>query len=120
MNEDIKRILKMVEEGKINSDQATELIDAIKKNDVVPAEQNAWSKNLRVIVKSSEGKNVNIKLPLKFIKGILKATGKLPVKIEGGEEIDMQVITDAIENEICGKICEVNTDKGDYIEVLID
>ena len=120
MNEDIRRILKMVEDGKINSDQATELISALNNSDVTPAENKAWSKHLRVNVKSSEGKNINIKLPLKFVKGILKATGKLPMKIEGGEEIDMQVITDAIEHEISGKIVEVHTDKGDYVEVVIE
>lgn len=35
MNDEIKRILKLLEEGKINSDQASELIDAIKEDKAV-------------------------------------------------------------------------------------
>jgi len=120
MNEEIKRILKLVEEGKINSDQATELIEALKQNDDKHDELPNGNKSLKVNVISGEGKKVNIKLPLKFVKSIMKATGKLPMKIQGSEEIDLQLLSNAIENEITGKIIEVNTNSGDYIEVVIE
>lgn len=120
MNEEIKRILKLVEEGKINSDQATELIGALKDKETEPVDTRSENKNLRVNVISHEGKKVNIKLPLKFVKSIMKATGKLPMKIQGSEEIDLQLLTNAIENEVSGKIVEVNTNSGDYIEVVIE
>jgi len=122
MNEEIKRILKLVEEGKLTSDQASDLISAIKDKDSNAEEQPKGSVNrqLKVIVKSHDGKNVNIKLPMKFVKGIIKATGKLPVHINGDQEIDMNAISEAIENDICGKIAELNSDNGDFVEVIIE
>ena len=122
MKEEINRILKMVEEGKITSDQASELISAIKETGETAGEQtkSCGCKNLKVLIKSHEGSNVNLKLPLKFVKGIIKATGKLPVNINSGQEINMKVITDAIENDICGKIVEICSDDGDNVEVIIE
>jgi len=122
MNEEIKRILKLVEDGKLTSDLASELISALKDKDTNAEEQPKGSVNrhLRVNVKSHDGKNINIKLPLKFVKGIIKATGKLPVHINGDQEIDMSAISEAIENDITGKIVELNSDAGDYVEVVIE
>jgi hypothetical protein len=122
MDEQIKKILKMVEEGKINSEQASELIAALKdKEKGTAAEpQKTTPTNLRVKIISKEGKNVDLKVPVKFIKGIIKATGSLPINIEGKENIDMKVITEAIENDCCGKVFEMNTNAGEYIEVIID
>jgi hypothetical protein len=54
------------------------------------------------------------------VRGIIKATGKLPVHINGNQEIDMKAISEAIENDITGKIVELNSNEGDYIEVLIE
>jgi uncharacterized protein Veg len=121
MNEEIKRILKMVEDRKINSDQAAELISAIKDKETDSGQQkSSKDKHLKVNIKSHNGKNINIKLPIKFVKGIIKATGKLPVHINGNQEIDMKAISEAIENDITGKIVELNSNEGDYIEVLIE
>jgi len=44
MKEEVKRILKMVEEGKLDSDKAAELIEALNTNtepQKVPAARNA-------------------------------------------------------------------------------
>lgn len=120
MDEQVKRILKMVEEGKINSDQASELMEALKDKGPATASSEQKPTTLRVKIISAEGKNVNLKVPLKFIKGIIKATGKLPINIEGKENIDMKVITQAIENDCCGKVFEMNSNSGEYVEVIID
>jgi hypothetical protein len=122
MNEEIKRILRLVEEGKINSEQASDLINALKSEG--GAEKAAIAqktdRHLKVNITSSKGKNLNIKLPVKFVKGIIKATGKLPVHINGDQEINMQVISEAIENDVTGKIVEMHTNNGDYLEVVIE
>jgi len=121
MNEEIKRILKMVEEVKLTSSQASELIEALKeKESETEQSKAAGSRYLKVNIKSHNGKNINLKLPVKFIRGIIKATGKLPVHINGNHELDMKVISEAIENDITGKIVELNSDEGDYVEVIIE
>jgi hypothetical protein len=46
----------------------------------------------------------------------------MPINIDGDKsnEIDMQAISDAIENGIDGKIVECCTKKGDNVEIVIE
>ena len=126
MDENIQKILKMVEEGKIDSQKASELIQALKEKET--SEQtpsvNGKAKALRIKVNSSKGEDVDINFPLKFIKASIKAFGKLPVNIKGSvdgvEDIDMKAITDAIENDIEGDIMNIKTGKGDDIKIVIE
>jgi phosphotransferase system HPr-like phosphotransfer protein len=124
MNEAISKILKMVEEGKIDAAKAAELIDAIsnKKEEEAAAPKAQSEKMLKIRVLSGAGEKVNIKLPIKFIKTGLKAFGKIPINIDGDEEqrIDVQAIAHAIENDIEGKIVDCCTSKGDNVEVVIE
>jgi phosphotransferase system HPr-like phosphotransfer protein len=124
MNEAISKILKMVEEGKIDAAKAAELIDAIsnKKEEEAAAPKAQSEKMLKIRVLSGAGEKVNIKLPIKFIKTGLKAFGKIPINIDGDEEqrIDVQAIAHAIENDIEGKIVDCCTSKGDNVEIVIE
>ncbi|MFI5145311.1 MAG: hypothetical protein ACHQJ4_06905, partial [Ignavibacteria bacterium] len=125
MNENITRILKMLEESKIDSEKAAELINALKEkeNSESVSSQNK-EKMLKVNVLTAQGKNVNINLPLKFVKSSLKAFGKIPLNINLNGDLDrninIQDITNAIESEIEGKILDVKTDSGETIEVIIE
>ena len=120
MNEEIKRILKLLEEGKINSDQASELIDAIKDESTVPVNTNIKDKHLKINVLRDGKKKVNLTFPLRFAKAILKATGKRPVKVNGVKEIDLNALKEAIENGSDSKILTFNTDEGHFVEMMIE
>jgi hypothetical protein len=125
MDENINKILKMVEEGKIDAAKAAELIDAVKsKENEEPAGQRKPSiKMLRIkVTKTGEGEKVNINFPVNFIKASLKAFGKMPINIEGdsNNEIDLKAISDAIDNDINGKIMEITTKKGEAVEISIE
>ena len=123
MNENITRILKMVEDGKLSADKAAELIEAIKGKET-ESEKDSQScckeKMFKVNVLSGKGDKVKVRLPVKFVKSSLKAFGKMPVNVKGCEEIDMKVITDAIENDIEGEIVTVKSCDGDDIEIKIE
>jgi len=123
MKENINRILKMLEEGKIDAEKAAELIDALKEKEINDSGEIAnKEKMLRVHVLTAQGKNLNINLPIKFVKSSLKAFGKVPLHINGDmeNEINIQQITDAIENNIEGKIVDIKNDNGDSVEVMIE
>lgn len=124
MNDDVKKILKMVEEGKIDSDKATELIEALKTKDEpalltngnVPADYS--NRMLKVNVISNDGDNVNIKLPVKVIKAVGGALNKIPgVEVEG---VDIKAIIEAIDAGIEGKIVDIHSAKGDIVEIMIE
>jgi hypothetical protein len=123
MSDEIKRILKLFEEGKINSDQASELIDAVKEEKSVPQtgvlHSDKKDKNLKINV-LKEGKNkVNLSIPLRFARSIMRATGKLPVKVHGIKEMDLNNLKAAIETGSEGRILEYKTDEGHYVEMII-
>lgn len=140
MNEEVLRITKLLEEGKINSEQAAALISALQtKNTGTPqqttekramleedmaASQIPGQKMLQIRVLSVGGDKVKVNLPLNFVKGILKATGKLPmIKEEHMKGIDMEQlmesITLAIDQDLNGRIVDVESAEGDLVIVDI-
>ncbi|GAA0070982.1 hypothetical protein UT300003_25060 [Clostridium sardiniense] len=129
MNEEVMTVLKMVEEGKISADKAKEIIDALgntSKNTEAITPKKYEDKFLKVEVLSHEGDKVNIKLPIKVVKEVLKVTGKLPISkyVEGMDEIDidelMNTIVSCLDNEVMGEIVDICSSEGDTVKIVID
>jgi hypothetical protein len=125
MKEEISRILKMVEEGKIDSTKATELIEALNgKNEIAKVDNVMASgytdKMLKVNVVSKDGDNVHVKLPVKVIKALGGAVVKIPGVSEKIGDIDMDMILQALDSEVIGKIIDVQTANGDFVEVVVE
>ena len=138
MNEEISRILKMVEEGKIDSEKAMQLIEALKggNKDLVildkePSHSNSHSnsgisgKMLRIKIRSNDNDVVNINLPLKFVSGMIRTFGKIPnVNVNGMENVDMdamsQTVLEAIDGGMDGKIVDIKSGDGDIVEIVIE
>jgi len=138
MNEEISRILKMVEEGKIDSEKAMQLIEALKGGnkeivilDKEPLHSNNHSnrgisgKMLRIKIRSNDNDVVNINLPLKFVSSMIKTFGKIPnVNVNGMENVDMdamsQTVLEAIDGGMDGKIVDIKSGDGDIVEIVIE
>ncbi|QCX33254.1 hypothetical protein FDN13_05805 [Caloramator sp. E03] len=122
MSDEIIRVLKMVEEGKISSEKAAEIINALKNNEALPEVKNNNQKMLRVKVLSEKGDNVNITIPVKFVKSVLKLTKKLPIEVENEslKDVDFDEIIGAIDSGLEGKIVDIKSDKGDIVEISIE
>jgi polyhydroxyalkanoate synthesis regulator phasin len=129
MNEEISKILKMVQDGKITADKAQELIESLKdkntelvKSSEEKRSDDIMDKMLKIKVNSHEGDNVNVKLPVKFIKIMLKTVGKIPISdsVRGMENIDLNLISEAIDSGLSGKIVDVKSADGDIVEVSIE
>ena len=123
MKEEIKRILKMVEEGKIDGDKAAELIEAL--NTLPETNQVAMSGNLdkmlKVRVISAEEDNVNVNIPVSFLKAIGNAVNNIKIPgVSEQEGIDIKMIMNAIDSGLEGKIVDVKSSNGDIVEVSIE
>ncbi|MEZ0536440.1 hypothetical protein ACAG39_04200 [Caldicellulosiruptoraceae bacterium PP1] len=132
MNEEILKILKMVEEGKITSDKGAELIALLKEtkeNKIIDKSYN--KKMLKVHVESANGDKVKVNLPVEFIKNILNSVGNLSfldsaftgnMQSSSGEpiKINTALIAHAIENNLDGEIVNVNSQNGDIVRVVIE
>ena len=125
MNEEVMRILKMVEEGKLNADKAKELIDALEQpSQEIITVKDYDNKMLRVNIESHEGDEVKLKLPVKVIKTIIKATGKLPMMSTNVDGVNMDELIDIISSSlyscVLGEILNINSSDGDIVKILVE
>ena len=119
MRADLLKVLTMVSEGTLEVEKSADLIEAMyKKEDKAIGNVNYDRRMFKVRVDSSAGDTVAV------ITSILKATGKLPIKVEDMEGIDLEVMTSAIisslDNEMLGEIVTVDSANGDKVRVVIE
>ncbi|GEM_PF-1564096 len=83
MTERLKKILKLVKDGKITPEEADRLISELYENRNREEKRGCYLKiNL---LNGNDEKVLNLKFPIKFIKFITKATGKFSFNIIDGE-----------------------------------
>jgi hypothetical protein len=129
MNEEISRVLTMVEEGKLTKEKAAELIDALQgKGNLDTLNKRSstsyLNKMLKIRVTTEDGDNVNVNLPIKLIKAVLKVGTNVAKMIPESEkyvkDIDVELLIEAIENELDGQIVDVTSANGDKVLVIIE
>ncbi|MCQ6268246.1 hypothetical protein M1K46_21800 [Fictibacillus sp. WQ 8-8] len=129
MKEEITRVLTMVQEGKIDADKGAELIQVLKEKEEtgsgrVEKADKYLDKMLKVRVYSAEGDNVTANLPIKLVKVVLLAGHSIASSIPESEkyvkDIDINLIVEAIENELDGQIVNVKSANGDTVSVIIE
>lgn len=127
MKDEISRVLTLVQDGKIDSKKAAELIDVLKeKEDTITSQKVAHytDKTLKIRIISKENDNVNVNLPIKLVKAVLKTGHSIAASIPQSEkyvkEIDINLLIDAIENELDGQIVDIKSANGDSVAVFIE
>ncbi|MGA4718614.1 SHOCT-like domain-containing protein [Fictibacillus nanhaiensis] len=133
MKSEIEKVLTMVQEGKIDTDKGSELIQVLQEKEQGPSvkplnrtshtSSNYSDKTLRIRV-VSESDNVNVNLPIKLVKVVLAAGHNIALKIPQSEQyvknIDINLILEAIENELDGQIVDVKSANGDTVSITIE
>ena len=123
MDEDRMQILKMLEEGKITSDDAAKLLDAMELDRPADGAATGAGGSKRLLIKVTDvrtgRKKVNVKIPLALAK---IATKFIPPKskrqlAEEGVEVDA-VLSQVLTGNI-GKIIDIESDE-DLVEVTIE
>ncbi|WP_042473319.1 SHOCT-like domain-containing protein [Bacillus ndiopicus] len=129
MKEEIAKILTMIQEGKIDADKGSELIQVLKEkeetsNGLLEKPTKYLDKTLKIRVVSAENDNVMVNLPIKLVKAVLVAGYGIAASIPQSEkyvkDIDMGLIIEAIENELDGQIVDIKSANGDTVSVIID
>ncbi|KAA9029443.1 SHOCT-like domain-containing protein [Niallia endozanthoxylica] len=129
MKEEITRVLTMVQEGKIDADKGSELIQLLKEkeetgNKLFENQTPYLDKTLKIRVVSAENDNVTVNLPIKLVKVVLMAGHSIAASIPQSEkyvkDIDISLIIEAIENELDGQIIDIKSANGDTVSVIID
>ncbi|MFS0861081.1 SHOCT-like domain-containing protein [Fredinandcohnia sp. 179-A 10B2 NHS] len=128
MSDEISRVLTMLEEGKLNKEKAAELIDVLQgkgNQDLNKQTSTTYlNKMLKIRVASEDGDNVNINLPIKLLKAVLKVGTNVAKMIPESEkyvkDIDVELLIEAIENEMDGQIVDVTSSNGDKVLIVIE
>ena len=112
MKEEIKKVLEMLEEKKITSEEAAELLEALrdtKEEEEVTPLSTKKKRFLKIRVTKGEKPQVNVTIPFSLVNWGLNLASKLgnnAVNIEGKEiPIDMEELDKAMNDpEFTGKI----------------
>ena len=128
MNEEIKKVLEMLKEGKINDDEAAELLAALKETkeqeEIIPLSTKK-KRFLKIHVTKGEKPQVNVTIPFGLVNwglNLANKLGKNTVNVEGKEiPIDMEELNQAMNDpEFSGKIVDVvDEEKGEHVEIEI-
>lgn len=106
-----------------------EIIDALgntSKDTEAITSKRYDDKFLKVDVLSHEGDKVNVKLPVKVVKEVIKVAGKLPIStyIQGMDEINidelMNTLVSCLDNEVIGEIVDICSSEGDTVKIVIE
>lgn len=123
MSEKIK-ILKMVEEGKITAEEGIKLLEAVetKKEEIKSIEKTYSAKWLRVKVYDPEDNvKVNVNIPLALVETGIKIGMAYDKNLnEHLDGVDFKEIVNAVKNGAEGKIVDVESEKGEKVEVYVE
>lgn len=123
MNEKLK-ILEMVEKGKITAEEGGKLLEAIetKKEVITNLDKIHSAKWLRVKVYDVEDKiKVNVNIPLALVETGIKIGMAYDKDLkEHLRDIDFDEIIKAVKEGAEGKIVDIETDKGEKIEIYVE
>lgn len=122
MNEEKLRILKMLEEKKITSGEAMELLEALgKAAPEAGAAGRGGTLRIRVYESGSVEPRVNVNVPLgwaKFMAPFIESKIKTRLA-DKGYDMDLGKIQEAIDKQEPMKIIDVQ-DGGDKVEIFIE
>jgi len=127
MNDELKRILTMVENGKLTSDQATTLIDSMEEKtekNTLLEDSPYLNRLLKVRIQSETNDNINVNVPIRLVKVLLQTgigiAAKIPQAQTYTENIDVELLLTAIDSELVGEIVNAKLANGDSINVYVE
>ncbi|NLN45943.1 MAG: hypothetical protein GX153_05185 [Clostridiaceae bacterium] len=143
MNEEVMKVLAMLQEGQIDTEQAAQLIEALGATEA-PARptppptpeadtgplNGKRKRRLRIVVTSPKGDNVNIKIPARLITAGVKVGKYFTKKSDVAETswdtngLDWDELGSAvkqmIEDNDEGEIMDIVSEKGENVKIWLE
>ncbi len=127
------KILEMLSDGKITTDEASALLEKVtaseKEEEISKLEpvNSSIPRYLRIVVDSADGDKVNIKVPMSLIKTGIKLSALMPADATEAMEdqgINLSMLKDLPSDELIEalKELEVNVDSadGDIVRIFTE
>jgi hypothetical protein len=132
----------MLAEGKINAADAERLLNKLTSSDPAtesatgtpagartasPKEPAAVAKFLRVLVDTGEGHDVNVRIPLAFVRSGVRLLGMLPPKVAetlNHKGVNFEFLSslrgEELEETLNAMHVDINTDEGQHVRVFCE
>lgn len=132
MSDERLHILKMLEEGKITAEEASQLLEALNAADAdaqsSPDVQGVWesprkARWMRIEVAERNGNRVHIKLPVAIVRAALRIGGHLSVGGFDSDELGPELMAEleqAVLNGETGLLVDVVEDDGDHVQIYLE
>jgi len=133
MTDERLQILKMLEEGKITAEEASQLLEALQETNA-REEDNSKAKAvgasprkakwMRIEVQEQDGNRVHIKLPVAVVRAALRiGGGHLSIGGFDSEQLGpdlMEEIEQALLNGETGLLIDVVEEDGDHVQIFLE
>jgi hypothetical protein len=129
MSVETKKVLDLLAEGKISSADAERLLDKLAATpgddpSASPAAAAvATKKYLRVLVQRPNGDDVNVRLPLNFVRSGVKLAGVLPPSVLeklNAEGVDLKLFTPQLEESLDELNIDMETKSGKHVRMFCE
>ncbi len=140
MSAETRKVLEMLAEGKITSDDAERLLDKLASkpaeeggngpssgNGTSPKDRVPGFKFLRVMIDKGDGHDVNVKVPLSFLRSGVKLLGMLPPKAakrlnERGINLDFlsELHGDELDEALNTLHVDIESEEGQHVRVFCE
>ena len=121
MKDEKRRILKMVEDGKITSEEGVELLEALDITEAshIESQRGKW---LKIRIFDPKGNNkVNVTVPVSLLNAVMRIAGKIvPNFVPELKEAGLDEIFDAIQQGASGKLVDIESDEGEKVEIVVE
>ncbi len=118
LEEERRKILEMLQQGKITVEDATRLLDALgEQAEKVKARRKPRWVRIRVTDTTTNHTRVNLTLPIGLVRAGLRAGGS----IAGIEGLDTLGLQDLLNRGEAGYLWEIeDPDSGEHVEILVE
>ncbi|MEO0271838.1 MAG: hypothetical protein ABIM31_04875 [candidate division WOR-3 bacterium] len=116
MREETIKILKMVEEGKINAEEAYRLLEALGEIWNAPSK----GKFVKIRIENEDGKVFNVSLPIGMIRFLRNIVPEDAKAVLNDNEIDLNEIINIIYEGETGTVLDVEGEDGESIKIWIE
>lgn len=120
------KILKMIEEGKINAEEGAKLLSALSNSAKInnhswntkAAPTNAHWLRIRVTDINTGRSKASVQIPLALVDAGMKIGAHFAPEVEG---VDMSNVMDALRQGVTGKIIDVlDEEDGEHVEIFVE
>ncbi len=128
MTDERLQILKMLEEGKITVEEASQLLEALISAESVnradaPPKSAAMARWVRIEVEDNDGDRVHIKLPLIIVRAALRLGGHFNIAGFGSDQLGpemMSEIEQALMEGERGVLIDAVGDEGEHVKIYLE